>query len=150
MALPKLLPHDGPVSVDAVPKVMAERVGFEPTIPVKVCPLSRRIVSTTHAPLRIKTSHALRLRFLGRFLRSFASLRISPAGSRSPPRHAKSARAGEPRCAHARKPAQFQPLTHLSALKLCWLEGYCRRPLKKSCSRPAHSPASTPPRTSMT
>src|SRR5436309_10446195 len=34
---------------------MAERVGFEPTIPVKVCPLSRRIVSTTHAPLRIGT-----------------------------------------------------------------------------------------------
>jgi hypothetical protein len=33
-------------------KGMAERVGFEPTIPVKVCPLSRRIVSTTHAPLR--------------------------------------------------------------------------------------------------
>src|SRR5581483_10519734 len=33
--------------------VMAERVGFEPTIPVKVCPLSRRIVSTTHAPLRV-------------------------------------------------------------------------------------------------
>jgi hypothetical protein len=31
---------------------MAEREGFEPTIPVKVCPLSRRIVSTTHAPLR--------------------------------------------------------------------------------------------------
>jgi hypothetical protein len=35
---------------------MAERVGFEPTIPVKVCPLSRRIVSTTHAPLRDGTS----------------------------------------------------------------------------------------------
>jgi hypothetical protein len=34
---------------------MAERVGFEPTIPVKVCPLSRRIVSTTHAPLRVET-----------------------------------------------------------------------------------------------
>src|SRR6202162_658775 len=33
-------------------KSLAERVGFEPTIPVKVCPLSRRIVSTTHAPLR--------------------------------------------------------------------------------------------------
>ena len=32
---------------------MAERVGFEPTIPVKVCPLSRRIVSTAHAPLRV-------------------------------------------------------------------------------------------------
>ena len=27
--------------------------GFEPTIPVKVCPLSRRIVSTAHAPLRV-------------------------------------------------------------------------------------------------
>jgi hypothetical protein len=31
---------------------LAEREGFEPPIPVKVCPLSRRIVSTTHAPLR--------------------------------------------------------------------------------------------------
>jgi hypothetical protein len=42
-------------------KGLAERVGFEPTIPVKVCPLSRRIVSTTHAPLRVKTlvSHQL-------------------------------------------------------------------------------------------
>src|SRR5215470_5643023 len=34
---------------------LAERVGFEPTIPVKVCPHSRRIVSTTHAPLRINS-----------------------------------------------------------------------------------------------
>jgi hypothetical protein len=33
-------------------KNLAEREGFEPPIPVKVCPLSRRIVSTTHAPLR--------------------------------------------------------------------------------------------------
>jgi hypothetical protein len=33
---------------------MAEREGFEPPIPVKACPLSRRIVSTTHAPLRRK------------------------------------------------------------------------------------------------
>ena len=32
---------------------LAEREGFEPPIPVKVCPLSRRIVSTTHAPLRV-------------------------------------------------------------------------------------------------
>ena len=32
---------------------MAEREGFEPPIPVKVWPLSRRLVSTTHAPLRI-------------------------------------------------------------------------------------------------
>ena len=38
---------------------LAEREGFEPPIPVKVCPLSRRIVSTTHAPLRAKlTMHA--------------------------------------------------------------------------------------------
>ena len=34
---------------------LAEREGFEPPIPVKVCPLSRRIVSTTHAPLRVKS-----------------------------------------------------------------------------------------------
>src|ERR1035438_918002 len=31
---------------------MAEREGFEPTITDKVCPLSRRIVLTTQAPLR--------------------------------------------------------------------------------------------------
>ena len=37
-------------------KIMAEREGFEPPIPVKVCPLSRRIVSTTHAPLRAVTT----------------------------------------------------------------------------------------------
>ena len=37
-----------------VRKNLAEREGFEPPIPVKVCPLSRRIVSTTHAPLRAK------------------------------------------------------------------------------------------------
>ena len=40
-------------------KEMAERVGFEPTIPVKVCPLSRRIVSTTHAPLRRSSRSSL-------------------------------------------------------------------------------------------
>ena len=33
-------------------KFLAEREGFEPPIPVKVWPLSRRLVSTTHAPLR--------------------------------------------------------------------------------------------------
>ena len=33
-------------------KSLAEREGFEPPIPVKVWPLSRRLVSTTHAPLR--------------------------------------------------------------------------------------------------
>jgi hypothetical protein len=36
---------------------LAEREGFEPPIPVKVCPLSRRIVSTTHAPLRAKLTY---------------------------------------------------------------------------------------------
>ena len=40
---------------------MAEREGFEPPIPVKVCPLSRRIVSTTHAPLRDKTVVSVQL-----------------------------------------------------------------------------------------
>ncbi len=35
-------------------EVMAEREGFEPPIPVKVWPLSRRLVSTTHAPLRAR------------------------------------------------------------------------------------------------
>src|SRR5947208_15187478 len=41
---------------DKVNKIvrLAEREGFEPPIPVKVCPLSRRIVSTAHAPLRVK------------------------------------------------------------------------------------------------
>ena len=42
-------------------KELAERVGFEPTIPVKVCPLSRRIVSTTHAPLRMEKAVRCRL-----------------------------------------------------------------------------------------
>src|ERR1700758_633020 len=42
----------------------------------------------------LKLCWARRLRFPGRFLRSFASLRISPVGSRF---------------AHARKSAQFQP-----------------------------------------
>src|SRR5215469_852299 len=31
---------------------VAEREGFEPPIPFQVWPLSRRLVSTTHAPLR--------------------------------------------------------------------------------------------------
>ena len=34
--------------------ILAEREGFEPPIPVKVWPLSRRLVSTTHAPLRAR------------------------------------------------------------------------------------------------
>src|SRR5215467_8963320 len=41
---------------------MAEREGFEPSIPVKACPLSRRIVSTAHAPLRnVTSSYQLRV-----------------------------------------------------------------------------------------
>ena len=43
---------------------MAEREGFEPPIPVKVWPLSRRLVSTTHAPLR-----AVKIRGLKYFIR---------------------------------------------------------------------------------
>ena len=35
---------------------MAEREGFEPPIPFQVWPLSRRLVSTAHAPLRVKES----------------------------------------------------------------------------------------------
>ncbi len=48
--------EDGGGGVGRSGEELAERVGFEPTIPVKVCPLSRRIVSTTHAPLRGKTA----------------------------------------------------------------------------------------------
>src|SRR5437016_12526943 len=57
-------------------KGVAERVGFEPTIPVKVCPLSRRIVSTTHAPLRVGQLFSCGV------LRANPALRISAAGSR--------------------------------------------------------------------
>src|SRR5262249_46103720 len=39
---------------------MAERGGFEPPIPVKVWPLSRRLVSTTHAPLRAVKNRGLK------------------------------------------------------------------------------------------
>jgi hypothetical protein len=51
--------------------IVAERGGFEPPIPVKVWPLSRRLVSTTHAPLRISgprivNNHARVLRAVGR------------------------------------------------------------------------------------
>ena len=56
---------------------MAEREGFEPPIPVKVCPLSRRIVSTTHAPLR-----AVKVRGLLIILSGAENL--SGAGDRSP------------------------------------------------------------------
>jgi hypothetical protein len=44
---------------------MAEREGFEPPIPVKVCPLSRRIVSTTHAPLRVGQTPSSELSVVG-------------------------------------------------------------------------------------
>jgi hypothetical protein len=43
---------------------LAEREGFEPPIPVKVCPLSRRIVSTTHAPLRAVKIRGLLIYFI--------------------------------------------------------------------------------------
>ena len=41
-----------------VVKELAERVGFEPTIPVKVCRFSRPVVSTTHAPLHAKKRYS--------------------------------------------------------------------------------------------
>jgi hypothetical protein len=52
MALQSLIGFQSGFTQPQTIENMAERVGFEPTIPVKVCPLSRRIVSTTHAPLR--------------------------------------------------------------------------------------------------
>src|SRR4051794_20986832 len=66
---------------------MAEREGFEPPIPVKVCPLSRRIVSTAHAPLR-KTVPAILFPATGDFERTFAAV---PRCARPEPRC-------EPRC----------------------------------------------------
>ncbi len=57
---------------------MAEREGFEPPIPVKVWPLSRRLVSTTHAPLRIKRQ---RIAGPSTRLRLQPPLRISAVGS---------------------------------------------------------------------
>jgi hypothetical protein len=36
---------------------MAEKEGFEPSLPVKVNTLSRRAVSTTHPPLRNRETH---------------------------------------------------------------------------------------------
>ncbi len=76
---------------------MAEREGFEPPIPVKVWPLSRRLVSTTHAPLRARLhlaevdqhiqfskmrrqgwlwAHAIRSSSAGIFLASLAEERL--------------------------------------------------------------------------
>jgi hypothetical protein len=49
---------------------LAEREGFEPPIPVKVCPLSRRIVSTTHAPLRAVKIRGLLPFYQERLIRS--------------------------------------------------------------------------------
>ena len=57
-------------------KVLAEREGFEPPIPVKVWPLSRRLVSTTHAPLRINGN-----RIVGSPARSSAGDKIQAAFS---------------------------------------------------------------------
>jgi hypothetical protein len=51
--LPTLLVKSDAANVSPLESIVAEREGFEPPIPVKVWPLSRRLVSTTHAPLRI-------------------------------------------------------------------------------------------------
>src|ERR1700693_2391792 len=70
-AEPLLLPRDFLLG-----RKMAERVGFEPTIPVKVCPLSRRIVSTAHAPLR-KAVASRRLPVNETFRRTTSGQRLS-------------------------------------------------------------------------
>jgi hypothetical protein len=51
--LPAILVKSDAANVSPLESIVAEREGFEPPIPVKVWPLSRRLVSTTHAPLRI-------------------------------------------------------------------------------------------------
>jgi hypothetical protein len=56
--------HLSEVGIPAGRDFLAEREGFEPPIPVKVWPLSRRLVSTTHAPLR-----AVKIRGLKYFIR---------------------------------------------------------------------------------
>src|ERR1051326_565894 len=41
-------------------ELLAERERFELSMPFQACPLSRRIVSTAHAPLRAQSVHARR------------------------------------------------------------------------------------------
>src|ERR1700746_87032 len=69
---------------------MAEREGFEPPIPVKVCPLSRRIVSTTHAPLRVLRQFKLvpgnPRRVLAHSLRSGSGFRLRARAALTPAR----------------------------------------------------------------
>src|SRR5438270_9928874 len=55
-------------------KTMAEREGFEPPIPFQVWPLSRRLVSTAHAPLRVKSQSALEAEFCFRLHSSSRSV----------------------------------------------------------------------------
>src|SRR5207248_2627029 len=55
-------------------EIMAEREGFEPPIPFQVWPLSRRLVSTAHAPLRVKSQSALEAEFCSRFHSSSRSV----------------------------------------------------------------------------
>src|SRR6185437_9220659 len=81
-------------------KFLAERVGFEPTIPVKVYTLSKRAPSATRPSLRTKTG--------------WKRTTTRPY-SRELPRAAHSGfRLTAPAFAHAVKTAQLQPLGHLS------------------------------------
>src|SRR3954466_4991575 len=73
-------------------EVMAERVGFEPTIPVKVCPLSRRIVSTTHAPLRAKIRASGRAEACLHYTFCFMASEFLPSGAGSEKNPAATAR----------------------------------------------------------
>ncbi len=86
---------------------MAERVGFEPTLPVKANTLSRRAVSTTHPPLRLLTIQLLKnnSNFNGGFAPSHPTtpqLRGVGLASRSPRLQGSALRNTR------------QPLTHLS------------------------------------
>src|SRR5260370_24837 len=52
---------------------MAEREGFEPPIPFQVWPLSRRLVSTTHAPLRLLWCRACSAPMIALVAKAFSS-----------------------------------------------------------------------------
>src|SRR5439155_17965095 len=80
---------------------LAEREGFEPPIPVKVCPLSRRIVSTAHAPLRAGNTLNSESEVLG-FAQDFGSGLERPLNA--------STFEADPSTSSG-----LQPLTHLSA-----------------------------------
>ncbi len=132
-------------------EVMAERVGFEPTIPVKVCPLSRRIVSTTHAPLRVGQMELLAPH---RSWPELSVLRAKTIGAqdfaRGLPLRSRP-QTGSISTTHA--PLRVGQIV-VSCACMPSSEGIChgisqRRFRKNACSTSALRPARTPPRTSI-